>query len=111
MADGCCLYDESISTTHISSTFELINRPRPIPKQRTNERGLHSTVIGRAAGHIELSVSLGSFLDALGLAAGVVVDTKDRCEEGDDEHAHGAERRRLGRLRIIESTDEEGLCR
>ena len=99
------VYDESLSTTHISSNVELINHPdRP--------GRLHSTVIGRAAGHIELlSVSLGSFLDALGLAAGVVVDAKDRCEEGDDEHAHGAERRRLGRVRIVQSADEEGLCR
>ena len=89
------VYDESLSTTHISSNVELINHPdRP--------GRLHSTVIGRAAGHIELlSVSLGSFLDALGLAAGVVVDAKDRCKEGDDEHAHGAECRRLGRVRII----------
>ena len=75
-----------------------------------NER-LHSTVIGRTAGHIELSEALGSFLDALRLSAGVVVNAKDRRKEGDYKHAHGAERRRLGRLGIFKTADEEGLCR
>ena len=73
---------------------------------------LHSAVIGRAAGHVELlSVSLGRFLDAFRLPAGVIVNTKDRCKERYEKHAHGAKGGIFRRLRIVQAANEEGLGR